>query len=282
MTLAEALRRASERFDSDSAALEAQLLLCAALDVPRSRLYSHPEQILSAAQAECFAQLCDRREAGEPIAYILGRRGFWDLELQVAPGVLIPRPETELLVELALDLVSDVKGRVADLGAGSGAIGLVLASERPHWQVVAVERSAAAADVARRNFEAAGLPNLTLRQGSWCEPLIERNYIAIVSNPPYLAANDPHLSQGDLRYEPSSALAAPENGLADLRHLAETTPYYLAANGWLLMEHGWEQGEAVRDLLQRGGFTNIRTYRDTAGRERVTLGQKPPLETDHD
>jgi release factor glutamine methyltransferase len=275
MTLNEALRAARERFDADTAALDAQLLLCAVLGAPRSRLYSHPEQVLSDAEAQRFHDLCARRAAGEPMAYILGRREFWRHDLEVAPGVLIPRPETELLVETALMLGGGKSGRVADLGTGSGAIALALAGERPDWSVVATERSTAACAVARRNFAAAALPNLSLREGSWCEPLNERDYLLLISNPPYLAADDPHLGQGDLRFEPASALVAAEAGLADLRQLAASAPVYLADGGWLLLEHGWEQGEAVRALLRANAFADVRTYRDTGERERVTVGRKP-------
>ncbi|MDR2212655.1 MAG: peptide chain release factor N(5)-glutamine methyltransferase [Pseudomonadales bacterium] len=274
MTLHEALRQAQARFVADSAALDAQLLLCAALGAPRSRLYSHPEQALTPEQAAHFAALCARREAGEPVAYILERREFWSRELEVTPGVLIPRPETELLVEIALQLGANQAGRVADLGAGSGAIALALASERPDWSVVAVEQSAAAIAQARRNFAVAALPNLSLREGSWCEPLSERDYLLIASNPPYLAADDPHLWQGDLCHEPLSALVAAENGLADLRQLATDAPHYLREGGWLLLEHGWEQGAAVRDLLRVNAFVEVCTYRDTGDRERVTAGRK--------
>jgi release factor glutamine methyltransferase len=277
MTLSDALRAARERFavHSDSAALDAQLLLCATLNVPRSRLYSHPEQRLSESEAQHFELLCARRAAGEPVAYILEQREFWSHALEVAPGVLIPRPETELLVETALTLGTGKPGRVADLGTGSGAIALALAGERPDWSVVATERSAVACAVARRNFAASALANVSLREGSWCEPLHERDYLLLVSNPPYLAADDPHLGQGDLRFEPQSALVAAEAGLADLRQLAALAPAYLVAGGWLLLEHGWEQGEAVRALLRAEGFAEIATYRDTGERERVTVGRKP-------
>jgi len=275
MTLSEALRTASQRFAGDTALIDAQLLLCAVLDAPRSRLYSHPEQELTTEQQQRFEELCTRRAAGEPMAYILGRREFWSLELEVSPGVLIPRPETELLVEVALRLGGKNNGRVADLGTGSGAIALALASECPHWHIVAVERSAEACAVAQRNFARAGLNNLELREGSWCAPLHERDYLLIVSNPPYLAPQDPHLHEGDLRYEPQSALVANDDGLADLRELATTAPEHLAPKGWLILEHGWQQGEAVRELLERNGFAQIATYRDTAGHERVTAGRKP-------
>ncbi|MDR0779380.1 MAG: peptide chain release factor N(5)-glutamine methyltransferase [Pseudomonadales bacterium] len=277
MTLSEALRAAAQRFAADSAALDAQLLLCAVLGVPRSRLYSHPEQGLSDAAAQHFEALCARRAAGEPVAYILGRREFWNHALEVAPGVLIPRPETELLVETALTLGAGQPGWVADLGTGSGAIALALASERPDWRVVATEYSPAACALAQRNFTAAALPNLSLREGFWCEPLRERGYRLLVANPPYLAADDPHLGQGDLRFEPLSALVAAEQGLADLRQLAAMAPAYLAGGGWLLLEHGWEQGAAVRALLRGAGFAEVATYRDTGARERVSVGQKPVL-----
>ncbi|HWK53162.1 MAG TPA: peptide chain release factor N(5)-glutamine methyltransferase [Hyphomicrobiales bacterium] len=258
--------------EQDTAVLEAQLLLCEALAVSRSHLYAYPERLLNAAELARFEALCVRRAGGEPIAYILGRREFWNQTLAVAPGVLIPRPETELLVELALALGQDLNGPVVDLGTGSGAIALALAAARPDWTVIAIEREAAARELAARNFQQAALRNLSLRAGSWYAPLNERDCALLVANPPYLAADDPHLQQGDLRFEPASALVAAEAGLADLRHLAQHAPDYLRPGGWLLLEHGWQQGAAVREALTAAGLTQVQTRVDTAGRDRVTLG----------
>jgi len=259
---------------SDSALLDAQLLLAHVLGKPRSWLYAWPEAELSRVQALEFATLCARREAGEPVAYLTGRKAFWTLELEVSPAVLIPRPETELLVEQALALGADLSGKVADLGTGSGAIALALASERPDWQVFATERSAEAQIVAAANFRKAGLRNLRLLAGHWCVPLPGRDFVLIVSNPPYIDAADPHLQEGDVRFEPQEALVAGEEGLADLRHIATQAREYLIEGGWLLLEHGWQQGNVVRRLLAGLGYEDVCTWRDQGDRERVTGGRR--------
>lgn len=272
-TIQSALQQAAERFNtSDSAALDAQLLLAHVLGKDRSFLYTWPEHKLTREQQRNYDALCARRAKGEPVAYLLGRRGFWKAELEVSPAVLIPRPETELLVELALRLGADLEGKVADLGTGSGAIAVALASERPDWQVYATELSADAQNVAAANFRHAGLPNLHLLAGSWCDPLPAHDFVLIASNPPYIDEHDPHLKEGDVRFEPRSALVAADAGLADLRRIAEQARNYLVAGGWLLLEHGWQQGSAVRRLLESLGYTEVRTHFDHANRERVTVG----------
>lgn len=259
---------------SDSPALDAQILLAHVLGKSRSWLFAWPEQKLTREQQRAFKQFVARRARGEPIAYLTGRREFWNASLEVGPAVLIPRPETELLVELALRIGADLEGKVADLGTGSGAIALALASERCDWQVYATELSAEAQSIAAANFRRAALPNLHLLAGSWCEPLPARDYVLIASNPPYIEAGDPHLDEGDVRFEPRTALVAGDHGLADLRTIAHTAHDYLVPGGWLLLEHGWQQGSAVRGLLAAVGYTDISSHHDYGNRERVTMGRR--------
>lgn len=265
-----ALVQAVARIQSDSARFDAELLLCHVLDKPRSYLFTWPERELTEAQQSAFAALLARREAGEPVAYLIGQREFWGLPLEVSAATLIPRPDTETLVECALELLPEGPYRVADLGTGTGAIALALASERPAWQLVATDRVDAAAALARRNRDRLGLANVEILTGSWCEPL-SGHFEMILSNPPYIDPQDPHLSQGDVRFEPRSALVAAESGLADIRLIAEQARKYLAAGGWLLFEHGWEQGAAVRALLLSLGYSQAQTRNDLGGRPRVTL-----------
>ena len=272
-TLANAIREAAARLPGDEARLEAELLLAHALERPRSWFYAHSGDVLDGSQARDFDALLRRREGGEPVAQITGHRGFWSLELAVTPDTLIPRPETELLVELALERLPPAEmGQVLDLGTGTGAIALAIASERPLVDVSAVDVSDAALAVARANADEAGLP-LRLLQGSWFEPVAGDVYRMIVSNPPYIAENDPHLGQGDLRFEPRSALASGADGLDAIRLIVAGAPTHLRPGGWLLIEHGNEQGAAVRALFQAQGFAQVATARDLERRERVTRGQ---------
>ncbi len=274
-TVQQALAQASAKLtDSDSAVLDAQLLLAHVLGKNRTWLVAWPEHQLAPGQQRAFDALCARRGKGEPVAYLLGKRAFWTFEVEVGPAVLIPRPETELLVELALRLGATLTGKVADLGTGSGAIALALASERPDWQVHATELSAGAEAIAAANFRAAGLSNLHLFAGNWCAPLPEHDYALLVSNPPYIDEADPHLREGDVRFEPRAALVAGEGGLAELHHIARQARGYLVDDGWLLLEHGWQQGAAVRGLLEGLDYTAISTHRDPGNRERVTTGRK--------
>jgi release factor glutamine methyltransferase len=223
-----------------------------------------------------FETLVERRVAGEPVAYLTGRRGFWSFELQVTPDTLIPRPETELLVELALThLPPDRVLQVADLGTGSGAIALALAHERPRAQVLATDASPAALDVARANATSLGNANSAFAQGDWCAALEQRRFDLIASNPPYIAAGDPHLALGDLRREPAAALASGVDGLDAIRRIVAGTRLHLVAGGWLLLEHGMEQGDAVRGLLRDAGFVDASTDRDLEGRDRVSSGRWP-------
>jgi release factor glutamine methyltransferase len=219
--------------------------------------------------------MIERRAVGEPLAYITGRKDFWSLSLSVTPAVLVPRPETELLVERALELRAEPLGRVADLGTGSGAIALALASERPEWQVVATDLSEAALAVARANAAALHLGRVEFLQGSWFEPLEDREFHLIVSNPPYVAEGDPALLDAALAHEPRTALASGPDGMASLRAIIHSAPRYLECGGWLLLEHGATQAEDVaRELVVRG-YTHVRSHRDLAGQPRITEGRSP-------
>lgn len=275
MQIASLRQQLIQRFsDSDSAALDADCLLCAVLSCTRTYLRTWPEQELTPEQVEQAEQLAVRREQGEPVAYILGVREFWSLPLQVSPATLIPRPDTEALVEWALTLLSD-KGqgqKALDLGTGTGAIALALKSEMPALSMWALEREPAALDLARRNAARLGF-QVNFLASNWFAALNERNFQLIVSNPPYIDVADPHLSQGDVRFEPHTALVAEEDGLADIRQIIELAPDYLAPGGWLLLEHGWQQAEAVRELLWARGFHAVITRQDLGGQERVSGGQ---------
>lgn len=255
----------------ESAQIDSELLLAFALERSRSYLYTWPEQVLKPAQYSLFEQLLARRVDGEPIAYIIGKREFWTLSLRVNPHVLIPRPETELLVETALALLGQGPREVADLGTGSGAIALAIAQERPDCAVLATDYSAEALALARDNAQHLNIDNISFVQGSWCAALGDKRLAMIVSNPPYIDPEDPHLMRGDLRFEPSSALSAQEAGLADLRAIILGAAAHLLSDGWLLLEHGYEQGAAVRALLHEQGFDKVRTLQDINGCERVSL-----------
>jgi release factor glutamine methyltransferase len=232
-------------------------------------LKAFPETVLSPAERERFETLSHRYRAGEPLAYILGEQGFWSMTLKVTPDVLIPRPDTECLVEAVLELGKGCIWRVADLGTGSGAIALSLAQEHPQWTVIATDASPAALAVARANADLYQFPHIEFRQGSWFEPLDGR-FHCIVSNPPYIADDDPHMPA--LTREPRSALVAPDQGLADIDWLTGHAAQYLHPEGWLLIEHGWQQGEAVRELFRRAGFRDITTGYDYGGNPRFTRG----------
>ncbi len=257
---------------SETARLDAELLLMRVLEQPRSYLYSWPEQPLGSQQLASFNELLARRLAGEPVAYLTGWREFRSLPLEVTPATLIPRPETELLVSLALDrLPLDRVADVADLGTGSGAIALAIAQQRPRALVVASELSNAALAVARRNAERLGLSRVEFVQGSWCDALPDRPFDLIVSNPPYIAAGDPCLR--DLRFEPSLALIAADAGLGALQAIIDRAPAHLGIGGWLLLEHGHDQAAAVGELLAAAGFDQCMVHRDLAGHDRVSLGR---------
>ena len=266
--------------EGESPRADADVLLCHLLDCRRSYLMTWPERELDAAQQATLQGWLARRLNGEPIAHLVGEREFWSLPLKVSPATLIPRPDTEVLVEQALTRIPQGPCAVLDLGTGTGAIALALKSERPEVDVWAVDRMADAAALALENSAALGLP-IEVRDGSWFEPLGEPDrdntprFAVIVSNPPYIDGADPHLEQGDVRFEPRSALVADDAGLADIRHIVAHAPAYLLTDGWLLLEHGWDQGEAVRQLLRDGGYREVATVRDYGDNDRVTLGLCP-------
>lgn len=268
------LSAAPARASGGTPDLDAELLLAHVLGITRVRLRTHAQDPVGAGAAHRFLELLARRAGGEPLAYLTGRREFWSLDLAVTPAVLIPRPETELLVERALALASDTACRVADLGTGSGAIALALAHERPHWRVVATDLSAAALAVARANAATLGLARVEFLAGSWFAPLGQRRFELIVSNPPYVAADDPALADPALACEPRLALTPGADALAHLRVLARGAAAHLAAGGWLLLEHGATQGEALRAELVAAGFAHVRSHPDLAGHERMTEGQR--------
>jgi release factor glutamine methyltransferase len=270
-----ALASARERLGgvAEAPMLEAELLLAHVLDKPRTHLRAWPERLLSEEHHAALDALHARRTAGEPLAYLLGRREFWSLDLEVAPGVLIPRADTETLVERALELLPEGEpARVADLGTGSGAIALSIAHERPLATVVATDRSRTALELARRNAARLNLRNVEFRHGDWCAALGAETFDLIVSNPPYIAMGDPHLEQGDLPHEPAEALASGTDGLDDLRHIVDCSRRHLQPGGHLLLEHGHTQGEAVRSLLHAAGYADVLTHRDLENRERASEG----------
>ena len=290
-TLGDALRDATRRLTAaapsdsrsdhqPSARLEAELLLCRAAGIGRSTLFAWPERRLDAEHAAVFDALLRRRIRGEPIAYILGQRAFHALDLGTGPGALIPRPETELLVDWALaDLPENAPIRAADLGTGTGAIALAIAAARPAWTLFAVEREARALAIAAQNRRHLGIDNALLLQGDWLAALGDRSLDLAVSNPPYIRQDDPHLARGDLRFEPRQALAAGVDGLAAIRPIIQQAARVLTPGGRLLLEHGWQQGAEVRALLRAGGWCAIVTRRDLAGLERAT-GARRPQEAD--
>lgn len=275
MTIIASLLSEARLPDSPSARLDAELLLAAALGKPRSFLHTWPERVVSGEAAELYASYLARRRNGEPVAYILGRQGFWSLDLEVAPHTLIPRPDTELLVETALALVPAAPARVLDLGTGSGAIVLALACERPLWRLIGVDRIDDAVALAERNRVRLQLDNVEFRESHWFSTLGAERFDLIVSNPPYIAARDPHLDEGDVRFEPPSALVSGADGLDDIRLIVSEAPAHLNAGGWLLLEHGYDQAAAVRELLARQGFEAVESRRDLGGHERISLGRLP-------
>lgn len=273
MTISRLLQTAvQQNHASDTPELDCELLLCHVLNVDRTWLKTWPDREVSSDHQQQFQQLLQRRIEGEPIAYIVGSQGFWTLNLKVSPDTLIPRPETELLVEAALELALPQRAQVLDLGTGTGAIALALASERPQWQVSGADLMPGAVELAKHNCQNHKLDNVTLLQSNWFSDIPAQSFDLIVSNPPYIEQGDRHLSEGDVRFEPASALVSGESGLQDLETLIGQSPDYLAASGWLLVEHGYQQGAEVRELFDHSGFASVETRLDLNGLERITLG----------
>ncbi len=269
------LRAAAARLPTPEGRREAEQLLAHALGRDRAWLFAHAADRVEARQVAAFHELLQRRIAGEPVAYLIGRRGFWTLDLAVTSETLIPRPETELLVEQALlRLPPQATCRVADLGTGSGAIALAIARERPRSTVIATDASEGALAVAKDNARDHAIDNVQFRHGHWFTPLAGECFDLIASNPPYIADHDPHLRQGDLRHEPAAALSSGADGLDAIREIVAQAPGYLQPGGWLLLEHGWEQGEGGRGRLASSGYAEILTERDLEGRGRLRRGRR--------
>ncbi len=279
LTITSCLKFSSQFADvSDTPRLDIEIFLTHILQKDRTYLFTWPEKELTQEEANQFNSFFARRLTGEPVAHIIGQREFWSLPLMVNNSTLIPRPDTELLVEATLGLFAEDEQnqsrRLLDLGTGTGAIVLALANEKPSWQCVAVDKELAAVGLAEKNRAHLHLNNVNILQSDWFAALVdEAQFDIIVSNPPYIDPNDEHLTQGDVRFEPLSALIADNKGLADLELIITQAPKFLVANGWLLVEHGYDQGDAVRNLFTENKFDNINTFRDFGRNERVTIGQ---------
>ncbi|RBW47883.1 peptide chain release factor N(5)-glutamine methyltransferase [Psychromonas sp. B3M02] len=258
---------------SDSALLDAQVLLAYVLDKPTIYLMTWPERDLTAQQKTGFEQLIEQRLNGQPVAHLTGEREFWSLPFKVNASTLIPRPDTELLVELALDKTSP-NAHILDLGTGTGAVILALASELPNATCMGVDYSADAVSLACENREILGFNQVIIKQSNWFEN-VQNRFDVIVSNPPYIDPLDSHLKSGDVRFEPLSALTAKESGLADIRLICEQAKDYLTAGGSLLLEHGYDQGQSVQKIMQDNGFVDVQTKQDYGQNDRVTLGHLP-------
>lgn len=269
-----------------SARLDAEVLLAHVLARPRTHLHAWPERTLAQAELAAFRALVRRRAAGEPVAHLTRRREFWSLVLEADPSVLIPRPETEGLVEIALAAIpAEARWRAVDLGTGSGAVALALAHERPACRIIGTDASPQALALAARNAAALGIRNVSWLRADWCAPLAERCVQLVVSNPPYVRAGDPHLVRGDVRFEPHAALVGGRDGLAAIRRIARAARACLVPGGRLVLEHGFDQGCEVRALLRELGYRDVRTHRDLAGSDRVTeateTGSGPRLRAEY-
>ena len=260
---------------SESAKLDAQVLLLHILQKPRSYLFTWPEHALSDEQQSQFNVFIQRRLKGEPVAHITGQREFWSLSLEVNATTLIPRPDTETLVEQALEVTVPATAKVLDLGTGTGAIALALGSEMPNWQITAVDRVSDAVALATRNQQRLAINNVHVKQSNWFSELHGEKFNLIVTNPPYIESSDIHLNQGDVRFEPLSALVADDCGMSDIKQIITQSRDYLSSNGYLLIEHGFEQGEAVRHFFEIMAFVNIKTVKDLGNNDRVTLALWP-------
>lgn len=274
-TIKQALETGCAQLSSEeSAGLDTEILLALALNKDRTFLYTWPDHTLSADQYSHFLACVERRRQGQPIAYITGSREFWGLELTVTPATLIPRPETEHLVDIALRTLPEaIEQRVLELGTGSGAIALALAKERPRWHIIATDVSDDALEIARKNAATLAIQNVKFISSHWYQKLENSKFNLIISNPPYVASHDPHLQRGDLRFEPKLALSAGKDGLDAMREIVAGAPQHLNAGGWLMLEHGFDQREAVCLLMESQHFSKIQCFQDYGARERATIGQ---------
>jgi len=273
------LKRAEQKLSScsDSPRLDAEILLASLLKKNRSYFMAFPEVVPSKAEQEQFETLLSQRLQGHPIAHIIGTREFWSLDLNVNQHTLIPRPDTEILIEYILHNFAQENLKVADMGTGSGAIALALASEKPNWQISATDRSPEALETARGNATKLGLQNISFSQGNWFEAIEANDFDLLISNPPYIPANDPHLTQGDVRFEPDTALISGKDGLDDIRYLIKHAVEYLKQDGWLILEHGYDQKQSVKDLFIAAGYRQITQKDDYAGNPRMTAALTPKL-----
>ena len=274
MTYLEWLKQAASQLScSESPRRDAEILLGFVTNKTRTFLMAFCETKLDDDQLEMLDAYLKRRQLGEPIAYITGVREFWSLNFNVSPATLIPRPDTEKLVELALEHLPNVPCEILDLGTGSGAIAIAIATERQDCLITAVEKSADALELAQSNANQIGVNNVYFQLGNWYKPVKGRKFSMIVSNPPYIEPTDIHLSQGDVRYEPRSALVAEDDGLADIKIIVQGAIKHLNQYGWLLVEHGWKQGEQVRTIFKQNSFQLVETFTDYGGKDRVTIGR---------
>ena len=275
MQIVDAVKHAQQELvESDSARLDAEILLCSILKCERTHLYTHPQQVLSNAEKNSFNELIVLRTEGHPIAHLIQRKEFWSLELKVTTDTLIPRPETEVLVEAALNLIpKEASFSILELGTGTGAISIAIASDRRLANITATDIKESALQVAQVNAESHQLNNITFEKANWFDIKNINTYDLIISNPPYISINDPHLRQGDVRFEPESALVSGKEGLDDLYIIIAGAKKYLNTNGWLLLEHGYQQGKAIRQLLEDNNYSSISTLKDYSNLDRVSIGQ---------
>ncbi len=275
MQIVEALKNAQQQLNLfDSAKLDAEILLCSVLNCERPYVYAHPEQELSNKEIGSFNKLIPLRAEGQPVAHLINNKEFWSLSFHITKDTLIPRPETEFLVEEVLNIIpSDLNKKILDMGTGSGAIAIAIASERPLASLTATDNSDAAIKVAKQNADAHKIENIKFIKADWFENENIKTYDLIVSNPPYIENNDPHLKQGDVRYEPISALVSGKDGLDDLRIIIRESKDHLSQQGWLLVEHGYNQGEAVKQLFIENGYVSLSTLKDYSGNDRISIGQ---------
>jgi len=276
-TISELLQKAEQRINpSDTARLDAEILLCDVMQFNRSKIYAHPQQLIPDDKSVLFKSLIEQRRQGHPIAHLTGKKEFWSLELAISKETLIPRPETECLVETALRMIPDeVSFSILDLGTGSGAVAIAIASERPNSKIVATDINSDALDLAKENANTHQLNNIQFLFSDWYKSIPSQSFDLIVSNPPYIKQNDEHLSQGDVRFEPELALAAGADGMQAINMILENAKRYLASDAYLLIEHGYDQKSLVQDAFLKRDFRQVKTFQDLSGQDRITHGQSP-------